>query len=40
MVGNRRFVQVEFVRNIKAAYGAVGDEPGENIEAGRLGKHI
>ena len=40
MVGNRRFVQVELVRNIKAAHGAVGDEPGENIEAGRLGKHI
>ena len=40
MVGNRRFVQVELICNIKAAYGAVGDEPGENIEAGRLGKHI
>ena len=40
MVGNRRFVQVELVRNIKAAHGAVGDEPGENIEAGRLGKYI
>ena len=40
MVGNRRFVQVELICNIKAAYGAVGDEPGENIEAGRLGKYI
>ena len=40
MVGNRRFMQVELVRNVKAAHGAVGDEPGENIEAGRLGKHM
>lgn len=40
MVGNRRFMQVELVRNVKAAHGAVGDEPGENIEAGRLGKYI
>ena len=40
MVGNRRFVQVELICNIKAAYGAVGDEPGENIEAGRLCEHI
>ena len=40
MVGNRRFMQVELVRNVKTAHGAVGDEPGENIKAGRLGKHI